>query len=124
MIQKLKKAQRLNIIENLTRSYKVSSTLPKMHQDTRKRNNKSRTFAPPDNSDELDRLKKLTEASLTPLREDKYIEENTSFSDKQVLKKINPKYMAEMIDNEEKYKRNKTFYEDESNREHARINFF
>ena len=95
-----------------------------MLQDIRKRDNKSITFAPPDNSDELDRLKKLTEASLTPLREDKYIDENTSFSDKQVLKKINPKYMAEMIDNEETYKRNKTFYEDESNREHAKIKIF
>ena len=29
-----------------------------------------------------------------------------------------------MIDNEEKYKRNKKFYEDESKREHSKINFF
>ena len=29
-----------------------------------------------------------------------------------------------MIDNEEKYKRNKKFYEDESKREHAKIKFF
>ena len=94
-----------------------------MLRDLGKRDDKARTFAPPDNSDELDRLKKLTEPSLTPLREDKYIDENTSFSDKQVLKKINAKYIAEMIDNEEKYKRNKKFYEDESKREHAKKNF-
>ena len=61
---------------------------------------------------------------MTPLREDKYIDENTSFSDKQVLKKISPRYMAEMIDNEEKYKTNKKIYEDESKREHAKIKFF
>ena len=60
-----------------------------MLQDVEKRDKKARTFAPPDNSDELDRLKQLTEASLTPSREDKYIDKNTSFSDKQVLKKIN-----------------------------------
>ena len=95
-----------------------------MLQDVGKRDDKARTFAPPDNSDEHDRSKKLTEASLTSLREDKYNDENTSFSDKRVLKKINPKYMAEMIDNEEKYKRNKKFYEDESKREHAKIKFF
>ena len=71
------------------------SKLPKILQDVRKSYDKAGTFAPPDNSDELDRLKKLTEASLTPLRENKYIDENTSFSDKQLLKKINPKYMAE-----------------------------
>ena len=59
-----------------------------MLRDVGKRDDKARTFGPLDNSDELDRLKKLTEASLTPLREDKYIDENTSFSDKQVLKKI------------------------------------
>ena len=84
-----------------------------MLQDVGKKDNKSRTFAMPDNSDEIDRLKKLTEDS-SPLREDKYIDENTSFSDKQALKKINPKYMAELIDNEEKHKRNKKFYEDKS----------
>ena len=95
-----------------------------MLQDVGKKDNKSRTFAMPDNSDEIDRLKKLTEASLTPLREDKYIDENTSFSDKQALKKINPKYMAELIDNEEKYKRNKKFYEDKSKREHTKTKCF
>ena len=58
-----------------------------MLQDVGKKDNKARTFALPDNSDELDRLKKLTEASLTSLREGKYIDENTSFSDKQVLKR-------------------------------------
>ena len=61
---------------------------------------------------------------MTPLRENKYIDENTLFSDKQLLKKINPKYMAKIIDNEEKYKRNKKFYEDESEREHTKIKIF
>ena len=95
-----------------------------MLQDVGKGDDKARTFALPDNSDELDRLKKLTEASLTPLIEDKYIDENTLFGDKQVLKKVNPKYMTKIIDNGEKYKRNKKFYEDESKREHAKTKFF
>ena len=61
---------------------------------------------------------------MTPLREDKYIYEYTSFSDKQVLKKIKHKYMKEIIANEENYKRNKKFYEDESKKEHAKLKFF
>ena len=98
--------------------------MPKILQDVTKRDDKARTFAPPDNRDELDRLKKLTEASLTPLREGKRIDENTSFSDKQLLKKINPKYMAKMIDNEKKDKKFKEFYKDESERMYAKIKFF
>ena len=118
------KVKKSNIVDYLIKSYEASSTRPEILKDVRKRDDKARTFAPPDNSDEPERLKKLTEASLTPLRENKYIDENTLFSDKQLLKKINPKYMAKIIDNEEKYKRNKKFYEDESEREHTKIKIF
>ena len=98
--------------------------MPKIFQDVRKKGDKARTFVPPDNSDELDRSKKLTEEYLTPLIEDKYIYENTSFRNKQVLKKINPKYMENMTDNEKKYKRIKKSYEDESKKERAKVKFF
>ena len=50
-IEKLKevKVKRSNIIDDLKKSYEVLSTQPKMIQDVRKRDDKARTFAPPDN---------------------------------------------------------------------------
>ena len=62
-IKKLKKEeiQRPNIIE------KDSSTLPKILQDVKKRDDKARTFAPPDNNDEMIKLAKLTKDKIKPL---------------------------------------------------------
>ena len=54
-IEKLKevKNQKLNIID------KSSSRLPKIFQDVRKRDDKAKTLAPPDNNDEVDKKKKI-----------------------------------------------------------------
>ena len=43
---------------------KSSNTLPKILQDVRKRDDKARTFAPPDNNDELDKIKDLADETL------------------------------------------------------------
>ena len=61
-IKKLKEAKvrGSNIIDDLTKSYKDSSTLPKMLQDVRKKDDKTRTFAPPDKIDELDKKMKYS----------------------------------------------------------------
>ena len=59
-IEKLKEVKnRSNIID------KSSSTLPKIFQDVRKRDDKARTFAPLDNNDEVDKkIKDSAEKSL------------------------------------------------------------
>ena len=54
-IEKLEEVeiQRPNIFD------KSSSTLPKIFQDVRKRDDKARTFAPSDNNDEIDKKNKI-----------------------------------------------------------------
>ena len=102
---------------------KDSSTMPKMFQDVRIRDDKDRTFAPPDNIDDFDKLTNLAEY-LTPLEKNKYIDKYTSFNDKQPLKKINPEYMTQIVDDEKKYIENKKFYLDESIKGYEKIHFF
>ena len=92
--------------------------MPKMFQD-----DKARTFAPLDNIDDFDRLTKLTEEYLTPLKRNKYVDEDTPFGDKQLLKKINPEYMTQIIDDEKKYREHKQFYLDELKKEYEKIKF-
>ena len=61
-IEKLKKAkvQKSNIIDNLTKS----STPSEILQNVRKRDDKVRTFALPDNDDEMKKLAQLTKARI------------------------------------------------------------
>ena len=47
---------------------KDSSTMPKLFQDIIIRDDKDRTFAPPDNFDDFDKLTNLAEEYLTPLK--------------------------------------------------------
>ena len=65
-IEKLKeeKVQGSSIIGNFKKLYKAPSTVPKILQDVRKRDNKARTFAPPDSDDEMKKLAELTEAKM------------------------------------------------------------
>ena len=44
-----------NIIDDLKKSHEAPSTVPELLQDIRKRDDKARTFAPPDN-DEMEKL--------------------------------------------------------------------
>ena len=103
----------------IDKSKLAQSTLPKLFQDDR-----VRTFAPPDNNDEFDRLNHLTKASLIPLIENKYLYENISFSNKQPLKKLNPIYMKKMIDDNERDETFKEFYKKESEIASTKIKFF
>ena len=65
-IEKLKEAKvkGSNIIDDLTKSNKALSTAPIILQDLRKRDDKARTFAPPDDDDEMKNLAELTKAKL------------------------------------------------------------
>ena len=65
-IEKLKEVriQKSNIIDDLVKSNKASSTFPKILQDVRKRDDKTRTFAPPDNNDRFDGINDLAEEAL------------------------------------------------------------
>ena len=65
-IEKLKeiKIQKSNIIDDLEKSDKASSTFPKILQDVRKRDDKARTFAPSDNNDKSDETNDLAEEAL------------------------------------------------------------
>ena len=68
-IEELKKAKvkKSSKIDDLKKSYKAPSTPPKMLQDARKRDYKTRTFAPPDNMIKLteDQDKKINEKLAT-----------------------------------------------------------
>ena len=76
-ISKLEKVQiqRSNIIDDFVKSDKDSSTLPKILQDVRKRYNKARTFALPDNNNEEEEA--LALSYLTKLEVPKHVKENT-----------------------------------------------
>ena len=65
-IEKLKeeKVKGSNIIDDLTKLYEAPSTVPKIIQDVRKRDDKAKTFALPDNDDKMKILAELTEAKI------------------------------------------------------------
>ena len=95
-IKKLKrvKIQKLNIIDDLVKSDKASNTFPKIFQDVRKRGDKARTFAQPDNNDELYKIKDLAEETLvltelTNLKKIKDFEKTTDVYDRINLNDVN-----------------------------------
>ena len=70
------------------------STLPKILQDVRKRDNKARTFAPSDNNDGLDKIKDLATETLaltelTNLKKIKHFEKTTDVYDRINLNYVN-----------------------------------
>ena len=83
-INKLKelKIQKPSIIDNIIKSDKTWSTLPpKIIQDVRKRDDKVRTFALPNNDDEMEKLEKETLAvsnlsKLGNLKKSDYLDPN------------------------------------------------
>ena len=58
------KVQGSSIIDNLKKSYEAPSTVPKILQDVRKRDDKARTFATSDNDDEMENLAELTKTKI------------------------------------------------------------
>ena len=94
-IEKLKevKIQKSNIID------KASSTFPKILQDVRKRDDKARTFAPPDNNNKFDEIDDLAESTsslikLTKLKKLKNLEKNITDE----YKSINLNDVDDLID--------------------------
>ena len=73
----------INEIEELKLA-REKSTLLKIIQDARKKDDRARTFAPPDNND---RLNNLIKTSLIPLKENKYPKENIYLVIKNNLKR-------------------------------------
>ena len=73
----------INEIEKLKLA-REKSTLLKIIQDARKKDDRARTFAPPDNND---RLNNLIKTSLIPLKENKYPKENIYLVIKNNLKR-------------------------------------
>ena len=108
---------------------KDSSTMPKMFQDVRKRDDKVRTFAPkepgiyqtienvdglPEYDEESDRLKKLKEEYMDTTEENPYISDSTGKP-----KKINLKYTEKFMK-----KGLREFYKNELKISNARIKYF
>ena len=97
--KKKAEVQRLSIIDDLKKSHEAPSTLPEILQDVRKRDNKARTFAPPDDDDdEMKNLAEITEAKLelsrlkTPdvsIKPIKKIKRPEDFERERILENIN-----------------------------------
>ena len=77
---------------------KDSSTMPKMFQD-----DENKIFLPFDDHYESDNIEKLMEEYTTPIKKEKYTRDkelkklNTTFISNKKVKKLNPKYMMEIV---------------------------
>ena len=70
-------------------------------------------------NDRINTLNKLDEDSLTAIEHEKY----PIGSSKTLVKELNPEYMRQMADKEQKYKANKNFYKQEKERADSKIKY-
>ena len=92
--------------------------LPNIFKGARKRDNKYKDLATPQN-DRINTLNKLDEDSLTDIKHKKYLIE----SSKNSVEELNPEYMREMADKEQRYKANKKFYKEEKEKADSKIKY-
>ena len=94
------------------------STLPNIFKGARKRDDKYKDLTTSQN-DRINVLNKLDEDSLTAIEHEKYL----IGSSKNLVKELNPEYMRQMADKEQKYKANKNFYKEEKERADSKIKY-
>ena len=119
------------MIDDLKKSYEVSSTQPKIIQDVRKRDDKARTFVPvkseiyqnigetaylPEYGEESDRSENLQKEYVDTLEEKKSKKINTGYFSGP--EKLTTKYIDKFLKND------KEFYRYESEISNARIKYF